>query len=94
MEWEWGWKVIAYLSTGNILSFGYREEGADLPDAFGGLNEGISADAFAGAVWPCEGDAVERVLAIAFRAAFGVSWPITSLKVCGRCAVAVFWAVL
>ena len=82
----------------DTLCFESREEGADLTDAVGGLNMGIAADALAGTEWPCEEDAVEKevagALAMALRAAFGVSWPITSLKVCGRCAVAVFWAVL
>ncbi len=69
----------------DILAFGYREEGADLADAFAGLDECVAGDAFAGA-GPYEerggrgfGDGSE-----------GLSWPITSLKVCERCAVAVF----
>ncbi len=92
-------EVEGYWLSGFILgifAFGYREEGADLADAFAGLYECVAGDAFAGAEWPCEEDAVKEVagaLAMALRAAFGVSWPITSLKVCGRCAVAVFWAV-
>ncbi len=61
MEGKWDWKVVAGISVYVVLVSEFlREEAADLTDAFVGLDEGIAADAFPGAVWPCEDDAVKK----------------------------------
>jgi hypothetical protein len=54
---------------------------------------GVAGDAFAGAEWPCEEDAVERGGRCFGDGSEGRFWGFLAYYVCGQCAVAVFWAV-